>query len=98
MKKFVIAAFAATVALAPVTAALAQPHGDDHRHGDYQRHNDWKRGHRLAHDEWSRGRQVDWRQHHLRRPGRGQEWREVDGNYVLAAAATGLIVSALAAR
>jgi hypothetical protein len=31
---------------------------------------------------------LDWRRHHLRRPPRGYEWREVDGNYVLAAAAS----------
>ena len=70
----------------------------DHR-GDrqgYVQHQDWRRGHRMAQEDWGRGQQVDWRSHHLRHPPRGYEWREVDGNYVLAAAATGLIASIIA--
>jgi Ni/Co efflux regulator RcnB len=27
---------------------------------------------------------VDYHQHHLKAPPRGYEWRQVDGNYVLA--------------
>ncbi|HEY8003433.1 MAG TPA: RcnB family protein, partial [Phenylobacterium sp.] len=60
------------------------------------RHDDWRRGHRMGHDDWARGERVDWHSRHLRRPPRGYEWREVDGNYVLAAAATGLIASIIA--
>jgi len=47
-------------------------------------------------NDWDRGERIDWRSRHLRRPPRGYEWREVDGNYVLAAAATGLIASIIA--
>jgi Ni/Co efflux regulator RcnB len=65
--------------------------------GGYIRHNDWQRGHRMARDDWGRGQRVDWRSHRLRHPPRGYEWREVDGQYVLAAAATGLIASIIAA-
>ncbi len=61
-----------------------------------QRHHDWRRGGRIDRSDWSRGQRVDWRNRHLRRPPRGYEWREVDGNLVLAAAATGIIASILA--
>ena len=89
MKKMLIAAAAATLALTGVSAAYAQPPG-------WVRHDEWKRGYHMRHEDWSRGQQVDWHSHHLRRPPRGYEWREVDGNYVLAAAATGIIASIIA--
>ena len=50
----------------------------------------------MQHEDWSRGQPVDWHARHLRRPPHGYEWREVDGNYVLAAAATGIIASVIA--
>lgn len=65
----------------------------DDRRGGYVRHDDWRRGRRIPPSDWNRGAQLDWRAHHLRTPPRGYEWREVDGNYVLAAAATGIIAS-----
>lgn len=77
-------------------AALSQEHHDDQarqdqarhgqeHHGQYVHHDDWKRGHRMNHEDWDRGERVDdWQAHHLRRPPRGHEWREVDGQYVLA--------------
>ena len=78
----------------------AQQNGRDDRNGGQyaqsRQHPEWHRGHRMARDDWSRGQQVDYRAHHLRAPPRGYEWREVDGNYVLAAAATGLIASIIA--
>lgn len=72
--------------------------GDEHYRGDHHfvRHREWRRGHRLGHADWERGERLDWRAHHLRRPPRGYEWREVDGNYVMAAVATGLIASIIA--
>lgn len=79
-------------------AASAQPFHDDHR-GAYDhpggRHHDWRRGGRIDRDDWARGQRFDYRAHHLRRPPRGYEWREVDGNYVLAAVATGVIADIL---
>jgi Ni/Co efflux regulator RcnB len=63
---------------------------------DDRGHHNWRRGERISRDDWGRYQRVDWRHHHLRRPPRGYEWREVDGNYVLAAAATGLIASIIA--
>lgn len=58
----------------------------------------WHQGDKIGHDDWGRGVRIDYRQHHLKRPPRGYEWRQVDGNYILAAAATGLIASIILAN
>jgi Ni/Co efflux regulator RcnB len=71
--------------------ALAQDHGH------YVRHDEWKKGANISHEDWNRGEHIDYKEHHLSAPPRGYEWRQVDGNYVLAAAATGLIASAIVA-
>ena len=82
-------------------ASFAQDHHDDHHddHGapHYVQHNEWKKGYHMNHDDWARGQHVDYRQYHLNAPPRGYEWRSVDGNYVLAAAATGVIASVVVA-
>lgn len=72
-------------------------HHDDAHHQTYVRHDDWRKGHRMKKEDWDRGQVVDYRTYHLRQPPRGYEWREVDGNYVLAAVATGIIASAIVA-
>lgn len=72
-------------------------HRDDHHDQHYVRHNEWKRGYHMRHQDWDRGSRVDYRTYHLRQPPRGYEWREVDGNFVLAAVATGIIASVIAA-
>lgn len=71
--------------------AAAQDHHDDrdrhdqYHHDQYVRHDDWKRGRHIRHEDWDRGRHIDnWRARHLRRPPAGYEWRELDGQYVLA--------------
>ena len=61
------------------------------------RHPEWKKGGRISRDDWGRGARLDYREHHLNKPPRGYEWREVDGNFILAAAATGLIASLIIA-
>jgi len=73
--------------------AIAQ----DQDHGHYVRHDEWKHGAKISHDDWNRGEQVDYKQHHLHAPPSGYEWRQVDGNYVMAAVATGLISSVVIA-
>jgi Ni/Co efflux regulator RcnB len=88
-------------------AAFAQEHHDDRQndhqsdhhddHSNYVRHDDWHKGSRIQQSDWNRGQQVDWHAHHLQAPRRGYEWRQVDGNYVLAAAATGLIAATIIA-
>ena len=54
-------------------------------------HREWRRGGRIDRDDWRGASVVDYRIHHLRHPPRGYQWREIDGRYVLAAVATGVI-------
>jgi Ni/Co efflux regulator RcnB len=57
------------------------------------------RGERLPSRFRSHQYVVDnWRSHHLSRPPHGQQWVQVGADYVLVAAATGLIVSALSGQ
>ncbi len=73
-------------------AASAAPHngwGQDYGAGGHQ----WHNGDHIGPNDWNGGAQVDWRSHHLRHPPRGYEWRQVNGQYVLAAVATGVIAS-----
>jgi Ni/Co efflux regulator RcnB len=80
-------------------ALYAQDHHDDGRHHDhpYVRHDEWRKDYHMNHDDWNRGERIDYRTYHLQSPPRGYEWREVDGNYVLGAVATGIIASAIVA-
>jgi Ni/Co efflux regulator RcnB len=66
--------------------------------GGYQRHNEWRSGYRMQSYDWNRGHRIDYRAYRLRAPPYGYEWREVDGNYVMAAIATGLIASIIAGQ
>ena len=96
------------LALLAGSAASTQPYGqgNDHHQGQANgggRHaglvadqgggGHWKRGQRMGYNDWQGARAVDYRQHHLRQPPRGYEWRESNGQYILAAVATGLIAS-----
>jgi Ni/Co efflux regulator RcnB len=94
------------LALACSGVALAQDHHDDqrdehhddhHDNGHYMRHKEWHKGARINDDDWNRGDRVDYRQAHLHAPPDGYEWRRVDGNYVMAAVATGVIASVIIA-
>jgi Ni/Co efflux regulator RcnB len=99
MKRIVTAAAVAVLGLSSFSgAALAQPH-EHHDNGNHygQMRHEWRRGDRIDRREWAHYQRVDWRRHHLRPPPRGYEWREANGQYVLAAAATGLIASIIAA-
>jgi Ni/Co efflux regulator RcnB len=79
--------------------SFAQDHHDDRddHHDAYVRHDEWKKGSHMKPEDWQRAHPVDYRQYHLNPPPRGYEWRSVDGNYVLAAVATGVIASAIVA-
>lgn len=89
--------FAIAIATANVSAlADEHDHGNEH-HDAYVKHEEWKKGASMRHEDWQRAQRVDYHEHHLRAPPRGYEWREVDGNYVLAAVATGVIASVVAA-
>ncbi len=63
--------------------------GQDYGGGDHH----WRRGQRMGYNDWSGARVIDYREHRLRQPPRGYEWREANGQYVMAAIATGAIVS-----
>jgi Ni/Co efflux regulator RcnB len=88
-------------------AALAQhdDHPNDRRDDNhdahqqqYVHHNEWRKGYHMRSEDWNRGERIDdYRTYHLSAPPRGYEWRQVDGNYVLAAAATGVIASVIVA-
>jgi Ni/Co efflux regulator RcnB len=78
-------------------------HQNNDRHDGYGNNNGqnrgWHRGGRIERNDWNRGQRVnDYHRYHLSRPPRGYEWRRVDNNYVLAAAATGLIASIILAN
>lgn len=110
MKKILIGALALTMAAstAAVAQPMGNDHRGDHR-GRGDNHQDqhrgwgrdygngghkWRRGERMGYNDWNSYERVDYRQHHLRAPPRGYEWRRSsDGNYILAAIATGLIAS-----
>lgn len=83
--------------------AMMQRH-DDHRGPGMMRHDNgqhrgWYKGGRIERNDWNCGQRIsDYRRYHLSRPPRGYEWRRVDNNYVLAAAATGIIASILLAN
>jgi Ni/Co efflux regulator RcnB len=76
------------------SVSFADDHHDNHQ---YVKHEEWKKGYHMRHEDWDRGERVDYRTYHLRRPPNGYEWRLVDGNYVLAAVATGVIASIVVA-
>lgn len=96
LRTAVISALALTLTGVPM---FAQDHHDDQQRDNhhYVHHNEWHKGARMNHDDWNRGERVDWHARHLRQPPRGYEWREVDGNYVMAAVATGVIASVIIA-
>jgi Ni/Co efflux regulator RcnB len=83
--------------------AMMQRHDDNRGPGmmrhDNGQHRGWYKGGRIERNDWNRGQRIsDYRRYHLNRPPRGYEWRRVDNNYVLAAAATGIIASILLAN
>jgi Ni/Co efflux regulator RcnB len=108
MKRLLTATAAIALLVAPMSAAFAQPgRHDDHRGGPAMHNNgfnlhnqhNWRKGGRIDRNDWNRGQRVsDYNRYHLSRPPRGYEWRRVDNNYVLAAAATGLIAGLVIAN
>jgi Ni/Co efflux regulator RcnB len=95
MKTIASVAFATLIALTGVSGvAFAAPDRHDQQ-DSYRQHSEWTPGSRIADEDWNRGQRVDYHAHHLRKPPRGHEWRQVDGNYVLAAVATGVIASVI---
>jgi Ni/Co efflux regulator RcnB len=97
MKLAVAASLFLTIAAMGVSGSVLADDRDHDNH-QYVKHDEWKKGTTMRKEDWGRGEQVDYHQSHLRAPPRGYEWRMVDGNYVLAAVATGVIASVVAAN
>ena len=56
----------------------------------------WHKGDRIPASYRDKGHEVtDWKAHNLRQPPRGYHWVQVDGDFVLAAIATGVIADML---
>jgi Ni/Co efflux regulator RcnB len=103
----VIALAVATTALvASSTLVMADPRDDQHNaqsdHASAQwgqnygaTQHSYHNGDRIGQNDWNNSAPVDYRSHHLNRPPRGYEWREHNGQYVLAAVATGVIMSVI---
>ena len=53
----------------------------------------WNRGERMGYNDWNSAPAVDYREHRLRKPPRGYEWRQQNNQFILVAVATGLIAS-----
>jgi Ni/Co efflux regulator RcnB len=98
MKRSLAVAMALALTVGGAQVAFAQPDRHDDHHMQGPQHHDWHNGGRIAQEDWKRGQRVDYRSRHLKRPPRGYEWRQVDGNYVMAAAATGLIAGLVLAH
>jgi len=92
MKTLIAVATAAALIIGSAGLASAQNQrsgwGQDQGSG-----HQWNRGERMGQNDWNGAQRVDYRRHHLRRPPNGYEWRQSNGQYVLAAVATGLIAS-----
>ncbi len=84
MKTIALAALAVASVAVSAPAAFANPHPE------------WHKGRAIDHGHWDHAERVDWKARHLHRPPRGYEWRDVDGNYVMAAVATGVIANIIA--
>jgi len=97
MNKFMIGVAVAALLLGSTASAQPYGRGDGGQHpgwgADRGGTQHWRRGQRMGYNDWNGARAVDYRQHHLRQPPRGYEWRESNGQYILAAVATGLIAS-----
>jgi Ni/Co efflux regulator RcnB len=112
MKRLLTTAAAILMLAAPMTEAMAQNWNNNRDRHDDRRgapgmmmrdhdngHRNWRKGGRIDRNDWNRGRRVsDYRRYHLQRPPRGYEWRRVDNQYILAAAATGLIAALVIAN
>lgn len=56
----------------------------------------WRNGQKYS--DWKRHKEVDWRSHHLRRPGPGQRWVKVDNDYLLVSTLSGIIAGIVASN
>lgn len=55
----------------------------------------WGRGQQMGYNDWRNAQRVDYRRYHLRQPPRGYEWRRNNDRFILAAVASGVIISVI---
>ena len=103
MKKYLLAAIAASLVSVPVVAAPQNwDHQDrgEHRGWDNRGHNNyrtWHRGDRFDHRYARNYRVLDYRAYHgLRRPPRGYEWVRSGDDALLIGITSGVIASIIA--
>lgn len=113
-KRLLIAVSALSMLAAPMAQAQAQSRHDGPRHGYHHsqprfhapqriepqragppRHH-LRKGQRVQ--NWQRYQRVDHRRYKLRAPSRGQQWVRAGNDYLLIAAATGLVIAMATAR
>lgn len=94
MKKFLLAASVAALVAGAAGAVNAYP---DSQHAGWSQDqgasHTWSQGDRMGYNDWAGAQPVDYRAHHLRRPPHGYAWREFNGQFILAAVATGVVAS-----
>ncbi|MFM0721240.1 RcnB family protein [Paraburkholderia strydomiana] len=75
------------------------PHADNDRFDDHGGPRGWHRGDHLPSDYRDHQYVVDnWHEHNLQAPPRGYRWVGINGDYVLAAVATGVIAQIVLSR
>lgn len=105
MKKFIIAALAATIVTTPVMAApyqshdnrgrIEQNHRNDQRQVQYR--TNWKKGERFDYRQARNYRVVtNYRQYHLREAPRGYRWVQSGNDAILIGITSGIVASVLA--
>ena len=83
------------VMLAGSGFALYGQQDDEHPLHPYIRHDEWKKGYHMQRADWQRGEPLDSHRYRLPDPPRGYQWRELDGNFVMAQIATGIVASVI---
>ena len=73
------------------------PRHDFRKQAPRHHHQRWSKGHRVP--DWQRRHALrDYHRHGLKRPGRGQQWIQVDNDFLLITLATGVIAGIVAGR
>ncbi len=68
-------ALVAAILISAAGVVSTQAIADEHDGAHYVRHEDWKKGAKMRDEDWRRGGHLDYKEHHLRKPPRGYEWR-----------------------
>jgi Ni/Co efflux regulator RcnB len=103
MKKFILAAVAASMLATPVVASAAPNYGPQNRHAVQQhqppapQYRNWQRGQRFDSRYARNYHQIDYRQHrNLKAPPRGYHYVQSGNDAVLVALGTGVIAAIFA--